>query len=213
MSAFGDDPLDLGGEILGDRAPEIPARGEFDALDATTPEAMGDVDVALADLERYLNGARASALSPLVRIDRDHALELVRVARMRLPVALRSARWLIKERGDYLARARRDAEDLVDKGKAEAARMVQRTEVVKQAETRARRIIEQATEQARRQRLELEDYCDEHLARFEVALHQALENVRLGRQKLQGEPFDPAAPEPEAPLADDDGLFFDQDHA
>ena len=213
MSAFDDDPLDPRGDPLGDLPPDDaePGAGALDSLGAATPQVVGDVDAALTELERYLGGARAGTLSPLVRIDRDHALELVRLARTRLPVALRSARWLIKERDDYLARARRDAEDVVDQGKAEVARMVQRTEVVKQAEMRARRIVEQAEEKARRRRLELEDYCDEHLARFETALARALERVHVGRLKLQGEAFDPAAPASEAPPEVDDALFFDQD--
>ncbi len=184
--------------------------GAFNTLAGATPEVVEDVDAALADLERYILAARSSTLSSQVRLDRDHVLELIRIVRARLPVALRSARWLIKERSDYLERARRDAEELIDQVKAEAARMVHRTEVVKQAEVRARRIVEAAEEQARRQRLELEDHCDEHLARFEGALVRALGNVRDGRRKLQG-PADSATGEPPEPPTDEDGLFFDQD--
>jgi hypothetical protein len=209
-----DDPLESGDDPFQPLADEpATATGAFDTLAGATPEVVDDVEAALADLERYIRGARPSSLSSQVRLDREHLLELIRVVRARLPVALRSARWLIKERNDYLARARRDAEDLVEEVKAEAARMVHRTEVVKQAEIRARRIVEAAEEQARRRRLELEDYCDEHLARFEEALDRALGNVREGRRKLQGEteiPLDaPAAPEGEP---DDDSPFFDQDH-
>lgn len=212
MSLY-DDPLNPGEDpfqSLGDE-PDA-AAGAFDALAGATPEVVEDVDRALADLEQYVRAARSSSLSSQVRLDRDHVLELIRIVRARLPVALRSARWLIKERNDYLTRARRDAEELVDTVKAEAARMVHRTEVVKQAETRARRIVEAAEEQARRRRLELEDYCDAHLARFEEALDRALGNVREGRRKLQGETdllSSPAAP-PEDD-ADDDSPFFDQD--
>ena len=211
MSSY-DDPLDPGGGASRAAPTEEPfgGSGAFNTLAGATPEVVEDVDAALADLERYILGARTSSLSSQVRLDRDHALELVRIVRARLPVALRSARWLIKERSDYLERARRDAEELVDQVKAEAARMVHRTEVVKQAEVRARRIVEAAEEQARRQRRELEDYCDEHLARFEDALVRALGNVRDGRRKLQG-PADGAIREPVAPLEDEDGLIFDQD--
>ncbi|MCY3785171.1 MAG: hypothetical protein OXG47_00385 [bacterium] len=186
--------------------------GAFSALAGATPEVVEDVDAALADLERYVSASRSSTRSSQVRLDRDHVLELIRIVRARLPVALRSARWLIKERSDYLERARRDAEELIDQVKAEAARMVHRTEVVKQAEVRARKIIEGAEEQARRQRLELEDYCDEHLARFEEALVRALGNVRDGRRRLQGPSGAPGPEPPEPPGEDADGLFFDQDH-
>lgn len=210
MSRY-DDPFAPGGD-----EPDFPAGpsavepGPFESLAGDGPEVVEDVEAALADLERYVGGARASSLSSQVRLDRDHLLELIRIARARLPVALRSARWLIKERNDYLAKARRDAEELIDGVRGEAARMVQRTEVVKQAEVRARRITEAAEEQARRQRLELEDYCDEHLARFEEAMERALDNVRQGRRRLQGS-IPPADP-PDAEAAEDaDPLFFDQD--
>ena len=210
MSLY-DDPFAPGGDEpgppLGGSAGEP---GPFESLASGGPEVVEDVDAALADLERYVSGARASSLSSQVRLDRDHLLELIRIARARLPVALRSARWLIKERNDYLAKARRDAEDLIEEVRGEAGRMVQRTEVVKQAEVRARRIIEAADEQARRQRLELEDYCDEHLARFEEAMERALDNVRQGRRRLQGLIPPEAAPAPEED-EESDALFFDQD--
>lgn len=209
MSRY-DDPFGSGGD-----EPDLPEGGSagepgpFESL-AGGSDVVEDVEAALADLERYVGGARASSLSSQVRLDRDHLLELVRIARARLPVALRSARWLIKERNDYLAKARRDADELIDEVRGEAARMVQRTEVVKQAEVRARRIIEAAEEQARRRRLELEDYCDEHLARFEESMERALDNVRQGRRRLQGSIPPEPSPDPEE-AEDADPLFFDQD--
>ncbi len=212
MSLY-DDPFDPGeGPVppVGDDT--ATGAGAFESLAGATPGVVEDVEAALADLERYIRGARSSSLSAHVRVDRDHVLEMIQAVRARLPVALRSARWLIKERNDYLARAKRDAEELVDQVKSEAARMVHRTEVVKQADVRARRIVEAAEEQARRRRLELEDYCDAHLARFEDALSRALANVQDGRQKLQGDVELPAgAPaEPDDDPEDDSG-FFDQD--
>ena len=210
MSRY-DDPFAPGGD-----EPHLPEGGSpgepgpFESLAGSGPEVVEDVEAALADLERYVGGARASSLSSQVRLDRDHLLELIRIARARLPVALRSARWLIKERNDYLAKARRDADELIDGVRGEAARMVQRTEVVKQAEVRARRIIEAAEEQARRRRLELEDYCDEHLARFEESMERALDNVRQGRRRLQGSIPPEPSPDPEE-AEDADPLFFDQD--
>lgn len=208
MSSY-DDPLVPGDEGSPQAQGAFDEPNPFDALSGGGGEVVEDVEAALADLERYVSGARGSSLSSQVRLDRDHILELIRIARARLPVALRSARWLIKERNDYLAKARRDAEDIIDGVKAEAARMVQRAEVVKQAEARARRILEAAEEQARRQRLELEDYCDEHLARFEEALERSLGNVRDGRRKLQGSI--PPAPPSDEPVEETDPLFFNQD--
>ena len=63
--------------------------------------------------------------------------------------------------------------------------MVQRTEVVKAAEHRARRIIDAAEAEARRLRLECEDFCDQKLAGFEIVLERTLKLVASGREKLQ----------------------------
>ena len=61
-----------------------------------------------------------------------------------MPDELRAARWLLKEREEFLAKVRREGDDILDQARARAERMVQRTEVVKAAETRARQVIEKA---------------------------------------------------------------------
>src|SRR6476659_2906026 len=53
-------------------------------------------------------------------------------------IELRQARWMLKERQDFIDKTKREAEDILDAGRAQAERMVQRTEVVRAAEMRAR---------------------------------------------------------------------------
>ena len=83
-------------------------------------------------------------MSASVRVNKDEVLELLDDAVSRLPDELRSARWLLKEREEFLARSRRDGEELIADAKSRVAHMVQRTEVVKAAELRARQIVEDA---------------------------------------------------------------------
>ena len=90
--------------------------------------------------------------------------------------------------------------------------MVQRTEVVKAAEQRARRIVEAAEAEARRLRHECEDFCDQKLASFEIVLERTLKLVRRRPREAPGHRR-PASPEPDD--ADrgsrDRTSFFDQD--
>jgi hypothetical protein len=134
-------------------------------------------------------GARPMPLSKSVMIDRDEVLELLEEAVERLPDELRAARWLLKEREEFLAKVRREGEDILDQARARAERMVQRTEVVKAADSRARQIVEKAEDQARRMRLECEDFCDQKLASFEIVLERTMKMVAAGRTKLQGNPL------------------------
>jgi hypothetical protein len=171
-------------------------------------------EALLRRVAEMISGARPMPLSASVMINREEVLELLEEAIERLPDELRAARWLLKEREDFLAKTRRDADDILDAARARAERMVQRTEVVKAAELRARQTIDAADDEARRLRLESEDYCDQKLASFEIVLERTLKTVAAGRTKLQGSPLagaTDAAAAPAEPDEDNGQAFFDQD--
>jgi hypothetical protein len=138
-------------------------------------------------------------------------LELLEEAASRFPEELRQARWLLKERAEFLAKTRREADDILDAARAQAERMVQRTEVVKAAESRARAVLESAESEARRMKRECEDYCDQRLASFEIILAKLAKTVAAGRERLNALGMS----EPEVvddPTADPTAAgFFDQD--
>ncbi len=99
--------------------------------------------------------------------------------------------------------------------------MVQRTEIVRQANQVAQRILEDAREEARRLRHEAEDYCDQKLAAFEIVLDRTIKTVKGGRAKLSVTPLltgvvagaeasgGPGSADLLAP--DSEQRFFDQD--
>ena len=163
--------------------------------------------------------AKAMPLSASVLVSRDEVLELLEAALERLPDELRQARWLLREREEFLAERSREAEALMEEVRAQAERMVSRTEVVRQANQVAQRILDDANEEARRMRHEAEDYCDQKLAGMEIVLERIMRTVQSGRQKLQAT-APPPAPEGTRGVAGvdvpgeegtiEDG-FFDQD--
>jgi len=128
--------------------------------------------------------ARTIPLSSSPVINRDEVLELLEEAVDRLPEELRRARWMLKERDEFVAKTRRQAEDILDEARAHAERMVQRTEVVRAAELRARQIVEAAENEARRMKMEVEDFCDQRLGSFEIVLDRLQKTVAAGREKL-----------------------------
>ena len=153
------------------------------------PGSLPETDALIHRVAGIIASARALPLSSSVKLDnKDEVLELLREAIERLPEELRQARWMLKEREEFLASTHRQAEELVEAARSEAQRMVQRTEIVKEAQTQARRTVETAREEARRLRLEAEDYADQRLAQFEIILERTLKTVAAGRQKLSGLP-------------------------
>jgi F0F1-type ATP synthase membrane subunit b/b' len=91
---------------------------------------------------------------------------------------------MIKERQEFVAKTRREADELLEAARVQAERMVQRTEVVRAAEQRARQLNEAAEADARRLRLQTEDFLDQRLGSFEILLDRLNKTVQAGRQKL-----------------------------
>jgi hypothetical protein len=188
-----------------------------DDLEAATgpeprPRTPGsDVEHMLRRLHELVASARPMPLSTSVMINRDEVLDLLDETIERLPDELRAARWLLKEREEYLAKVKREGEDILDQARTRAERMVQRTEVVKASEARARKIVDTATDEASRLKNEVEDFCDQKLASFEIVLERTMKMVGAGRQKLQGSLNTGETPAVGPRYDDDSPAVFDQD--
>ncbi len=158
-----------------------------------------------------INAARPMPLSTSVMVSRDEIIELLEAALAELPEEVREARWLLKEREDLLSKARVDAGLVIEEARTRVAQMVQRTEVVRSAELKARQTVEQAEAQARRRQHEVDDYLDVRLEQFATALEKIQSAVMNARSLLQ-----PTMPEPEADVELDPenaaaSEVFDQD--
>lgn len=148
------------------------------------PYRMPEAEQVLGRVIEIIESAPGMPMSASVRVNREELLELLDDAVSRLPDEVRSARWLLKEREEFLARTRREGEEIIEDARSRVAHMVQRTEVVKAAEVRARQIVEDAEAASRRMRRETEDYCDQKLASFENVLARIHKTVTAGRAKL-----------------------------
>jgi cell division septum initiation protein DivIVA len=179
-----------------------------------------DTEALVRRVLDIIESTRTLPLSSSVKLDnRDEVIDLLEEALQRLPDDFRQARWMLKEREEFLEKQRREGDDIVEAARLRAERMVQRTEIVRQANHTARQILEDAKDEARRLRLEAEDYCDQKLAAFEIVLERTAKTVAAGREKLSVTPLgssevvdagiagvDPA----DDTLAGSDA-FFDQD--
>ncbi|MDZ4825831.1 MAG: hypothetical protein SGJ13_05115 [Actinomycetota bacterium] len=176
-----------------------------------SPDAAPDTRELLVRLQELLEKARGLFMSASVSVNRDEFGGLLQEAIEGLPEELRQARWLLKERDEFLERGSREAERLIESARVRAERMVERTEVVREARRSAEAIIEHAERTAAQIRHEAEDYVDRKLAAFEVVLDRTLSQVHKGRERLQVH-IDPANEAREAEEDDGSvGAFFDQD--
>lgn len=176
-------------------------------------------EMLLRRVIEMITNTRALPLSSSAKLDnKDEVLELLEEACQRLPEELRQARWLLKERQDFLDKTQREGEEILEAARIRVERMVQRTEIVREAHHAARKAVEEAREEARRLRHEAEDYCDQKLAAFEIVLERTMKTVHSGRERLSVTPLPPAEGSEAIAGVDEGGdtlaaedTFFDQD--
>ena len=179
--------------------------------DFAVPSPYGEFasEQVLLQLRDLVVDAPKVPLSASAMISREEVLALLDEAIDRLPDELRAARWLLKERDEFLTKVRHEGDEIVNHARAQAEQFVQRTEVVKAAEQRAWEIVDRAEADARRLQHEVEDFCDQKLASFEIVLERTMGMVASGRAKLQGInltegiPVDDLGPDHDYPSATD----------
>ncbi len=147
-----------------------------------------DVLVLIDKLDDLIHNAKRTMLpgSDQVRLDREEVYDILDQMRATIPEEIKQARWIVKERQEMLAEAKREAERIVKEARERQDQLVAQEEVVKQAERSADDIIEDARSREREIRLGAEDYADEILNTLEVNLSKFIAAVQRGRERLQG---------------------------
>jgi cell division septum initiation protein DivIVA len=144
-----------------------------------------DVLVLIDKLDDLVHNAKRVALTDQVKVDKEEIYDLLDQMRATMPEEIKQARWIVKERQEMLAEAKREAERIVNEARERAARLVNEEEITKNAERLAEDIVEEAKAQERKIRLGAEDYADEILNTLEVNLSKFISAVQRGRERLQ----------------------------
>lgn len=118
-------------------------------------------------------------------IERDKALDLLDDIKAQFPVELAEARKVLSARNEYVAAARREAEEIRRRAEAEANQMVSEERVMNQAKQRANELVAQAENKAREVRRSANEYCEDVLRRTEDALSDAHSEMRQVRARFR----------------------------
>src|SRR6187431_2159014 len=103
-----------------------------------------DVLVLIDKLDDTIHNAKQVPLTDQVRVDREEIYDILDQMRATIPDEIKQARWIVKERQEMLAEAKREAERIIKEAHERQSQLVSDQEVVKQAEREADEIIEDA---------------------------------------------------------------------
>lgn len=118
-------------------------------------------------------------------IERDKALDLLDDIKAQFPVELAEAKKILNARGEYVAAAKREADEIRRRAEIEAKQMVDENQLMSQARQRANELVAQAEGKAKEVRRSANEYCEDVLRRTAEALADAQSEMNQVRARFR----------------------------
>src|SRR2546430_10229850 len=107
-----------------------------------------DVLVLIDKLDDLVHNAKAVPLTDQVRIDREEIYDILDQMRATIPEEIKQARWIVKERQEMLAEAKREGDRILGEAREQAVREASQTGILQLAHAQAPENVDEATHPA-----------------------------------------------------------------
>ncbi len=144
------------------------------------------LEALLENLEEVLEEGMSVPLSGGKRmVDVDAARDIIDDIRLNMPQEILQAKAIVQDRAQILAKAKKEAEDMVKTAEDRARVLLDREEIVRQAEAKAKTITSEANQQAAQLRATVTKYCDNMLASTQEQLQKSYNEMKIVRDSLK----------------------------
>ena len=133
-------------------------------------------------------------------IERDKTLDLIEEIKAQFPVELAEAKKILNARNEYVAAAKREADEIRKRAEIEANQMVSEAPIMSKARQKANELVAQAEQDAKKVRRSANEYCVDILRRTEEALADAHEEMSQTHARFRSA-MGPTGSSPAAPAA------------
>ncbi len=146
---------------------------------------MKSVEELIEEIEVMLDKAKPVLMSGgRVMIDANELRNIATNMRSALPDELRKAQAIVKNRSGIINDAEREADSIVRKAEERARRMVEQEEIVREANRRAEEKKAKAIAASHDIRKGARDFAEKRLRQTEDCMSQCLNELRRARQNL-----------------------------
>jgi cell division septum initiation protein DivIVA len=145
-----------------------------------------EVQLKVARLRQVVESARSRGRSSTALVDRAEVLGLVDEVDAAVRSTLSEAARVLEEKEAVIDEGRVEAARIVADAERRRDTLVSDTDVYRVARRQAETLLERARADDRAMRQETDEYVDAKLANFEVTLSRTSEAVRRGRERLAG---------------------------
>lgn len=141
--------------------------------------------ILLDKLDQLIDSAPEIPLTGKSLVDADAALDLIDKIRNAIPEEVKRAEWLTSEKDRVLQEGQAEAERIVLQAEEYVSKLVNESEIVRQAQAQAKHIIDAAHKRSAEIENGAGSYADQVLATLEEQLDKTLRVVRKGREEVQ----------------------------
>lgn len=144
------------------------------------------LETMLENLEEVLEEGMSVPLSGGKRmVDVDAARDIIDDIRINMPQEILQAKAIVQDRAQILAKAKKEAEEMVRAAEERARILLNREEIVRQAEEKSKAITAEANQQATQLRATVTKYCDNMLATTQEQLQKSYNELKIVRDNLK----------------------------
>ena len=119
-------------------------------------------------------------------VDAEKVRDLIDDIRVNMPSEITQATDIVRDRGEIIETAKREAQGIVRKAEIQAKALVAKEEIIKLSQGKASEILSQAQMQGREMRAGAQTFSDDILRTTEESLTRALTEVKSARHAMRG---------------------------
>lgn len=146
---------------------------------------MMEIFRILDELELLLKGSRKVPMSGKAMVETSRFLDRLDRIRAILPEELETARLIMAEKERIVSEACAEADQYMEHSKNHVARLVDDSEITKNAMGVAEEIVARGEEIAQQLRRDANEYADGVLSHMEIVLRKGLETISQGREDIR----------------------------
>lgn len=144
------------------------------------------VEDLINELEDMMDSAKVLPLTGgKAVVDIETALDILDEIQDCLPSDISQAKGIVAERNQIIAEAKKKAEEIVRAGEDKKKRLVDQSEIVKQAEAQAEKILSDAKKKAEDMKQVASDYVSDLMKKADETLTELTGEIRKTRQDLK----------------------------
>lgn len=118
-------------------------------------------------------------------IDAGEVKRILEDIRLQLPKEILQARKIIEDRTKIIEDAKHEAQNIIKVSEEKIRAMIEKSEIVKNAQTSANNIISEATRQSKEMKLSANKYAQDVMKQLDEVVTSNLTEIRKARQMLQ----------------------------